>query len=511
MARAARRPGRVPLRAGARGDDAAQRAGRHRPGRVPPRRRGPRTGPDGPSGQDRLDSSVHARPVRRVHGRAAPPRGRSLAGRIPTPSAPKRVSPDERVRAGRRRPRRRRLGRRRRRRRDDAGVGRPGPTATTAAVGGPHDGERRRSAAAAAGRQIGSDRPRRRSSSSACSSCSSTLLDLWTDALWFHSVGFDACSGPASAPRPACSSAALVVCLVVLLGNLWLAGRLAPPAEPGRRRPSGRSVRSAERGRRGGRAAGAPAATRPVAAARTSPGPSPSSRTHPRPRRPLATAAVLAVVGVFIAARDRRRRRRRPGRRSCSGSTACRSRPTRRPPSTDPIFGRTSASSCSSCRSCASSRRCSTAWSSRPCSLTLGRYLVGGVARRPRLRDAGPGPPRGPRRRCSCCRSRSATSSTSSSSSYSTRGRRRPASATPTTTPSSSPSTLLTVMSGLAAAFLVGGGLHPDAVAARADHRRLAPGLARHRPALPGGRPALQRRAEPVRPGGARTSPTTSR
>ena len=53
---------------------------------------------------------------------------------------------------------------------------------------------------------------------------------------------------------------------------------------------------------------------------------------------------------------------------------------------------------------------------------------------------------------------------------------------------------VLTVISGIAAAFLVGGGVHPDALAARADDRGLVRRLARHRPAVPGGGPALHGR-----------------
>ena len=60
-------------------------------------------------------------------------------------------------------------------------------------------------------------------------------INLWTDAIWYRSVGFDQvfwtrlgiqvglfALGGLSSP------------CVVLLGNLWLAGRLAPPAAPAR-------------------------------------------------------------------------------------------------------------------------------------------------------------------------------------------------------------------------------------------------------------------------------------
>ena len=62
---------------------------------------------------------------------------------------------------------------------------------------------------------------------------SSTLLDLSTDALWFHSVGFDSVFWTRIGAQAALFVGALVAGLVVLLGNLWLAGRLGPPAGTG--------------------------------------------------------------------------------------------------------------------------------------------------------------------------------------------------------------------------------------------------------------------------------------
>ena len=116
----------------------------------------------------------------------------------------------------------------------------------------------------------------------------------------------------------------------------------------------------------------------------------------------------------------------------------------------------TSASSCSSCRSCASSRGCSTASSSRRLLLVARPLPRRRVARRARLLDAGARPPRRPRRRSSCCRSRSATSSTSSSSSYSTRGVATGVSFTDQNAQFFAYD-VLTVISGIAAALLVGG------------------------------------------------------
>ena len=62
---------------------------------------------------------------------------------------------------------------------------------------------------------------------------SSSVLDLWTDALWFKSVGFDGVFWTRIGAQGVLFIGALVVGLVVLLGNLWLAGRLGPPAGTG--------------------------------------------------------------------------------------------------------------------------------------------------------------------------------------------------------------------------------------------------------------------------------------
>ena len=60
-------------------------------------------------------------------------------------------------------------------------------------------------------------------------------LDLWTDALWFTSVGFDSVFWTRVLATVGLGVAAFVVALIVLLGNLWIASRLSPPpsGEPG--------------------------------------------------------------------------------------------------------------------------------------------------------------------------------------------------------------------------------------------------------------------------------------
>jgi len=55
-------------------------------------------------------------------------------------------------------------------------------------------------------------------------------IDLWTDALWFISVGFDSVFWTRLIATFGLGVGAFVVAALVLLGNLWLAGRLAPPA-----------------------------------------------------------------------------------------------------------------------------------------------------------------------------------------------------------------------------------------------------------------------------------------
>src|SRR4051794_11656016 len=59
-------------------------------------------------------------------------------------------------------------------------------------------------------------------------------IDLWTDAIWYTSVPFDAVFWTRLGAQLGLFAAALVVALVALLLNLWLAGRFAPPPDPER-------------------------------------------------------------------------------------------------------------------------------------------------------------------------------------------------------------------------------------------------------------------------------------
>ena len=67
-------------------------------------------------------------------------------------------------------------------------------------------------------------------------------LDLWTDALWYRSVGFDAVFWTRIGAQAALFAAGLFGSLAILLLNLWLAGRLMPP--PDETGAAARSARS---------------------------------------------------------------------------------------------------------------------------------------------------------------------------------------------------------------------------------------------------------------------------
>ncbi len=56
-------------------------------------------------------------------------------------------------------------------------------------------------------------------------------LDLWTDAIWYRSVGFDAVFWTRLGTQAVLFIGALAIALAVLLGNLWLAARFSPPPD----------------------------------------------------------------------------------------------------------------------------------------------------------------------------------------------------------------------------------------------------------------------------------------
>ena len=59
-------------------------------------------------------------------------------------------------------------------------------------------------------------------------------IDLWTDAIWYKSIGFDSVFWTRIGAQFWLFLGTLVVLLVFLLGNLWIAGRLVPPADAGK-------------------------------------------------------------------------------------------------------------------------------------------------------------------------------------------------------------------------------------------------------------------------------------
>ncbi|HEX2756327.1 MAG TPA: UPF0182 family protein, partial [Candidatus Limnocylindrales bacterium] len=58
-------------------------------------------------------------------------------------------------------------------------------------------------------------------------------IDLWTDAIWYRSVGFDQVFWTRLGIQGGLFALGGVVALVILLGNLWLAGRLSPASKGG--------------------------------------------------------------------------------------------------------------------------------------------------------------------------------------------------------------------------------------------------------------------------------------
>ena len=59
-------------------------------------------------------------------------------------------------------------------------------------------------------------------------------IDLWTDVIWYQSVGFVSVLTTRLGAQLGLFLAGLAIALVVLLGTLWIAGRLVPPADPTR-------------------------------------------------------------------------------------------------------------------------------------------------------------------------------------------------------------------------------------------------------------------------------------
>ena len=392
----ARDPGRVPLGAGARRDAAARTRSRTGCSARSDARSRTCRGPEAP---------VPAWPVRQagspgppIRPRAIRPRLRAMGdlfddfmrelerrraeaeGRAPKddsgdPTGPRRPRP---ARPGRRRRTRRtttarrgraRRGRRRRRPRRPIATTSRRPTARrrgppdvarlppstperghAAAEDRPTPGRRARRRRRAAERRRtssagpGSGSPSSRSSRSSC--CSPSGIDLWTDAIWYKSVGFDSVFWTRLGVQVGLFVGAGLLALIVLLGNLLLANRLdaaarsraaGPPAGPS---PAGSSRRSARpsatpaRARPAARSGPFGAAGSAVAAVASSASAS-TPRTCPTSSRSGRGSSPGSPCCSRSASRAPCRAR---GRRCCCGSTACRSRPTQTV--VDPIFGR---------------------------------------------------------------------------------------------------------------------------------------------------------------------------
>ncbi|MFN8629463.1 MAG: UPF0182 family protein [Chloroflexota bacterium] len=59
-----------------------------------------------------------------------------------------------------------------------------------------------------------------------------SVVNLWTDASWYKSVGFDSVFWTRLGGQVGLFALGLVVALIVLLANVWIAGRLVPPVDP---------------------------------------------------------------------------------------------------------------------------------------------------------------------------------------------------------------------------------------------------------------------------------------
>ncbi|MFP5342038.1 MAG: UPF0182 family protein [Candidatus Limnocylindria bacterium] len=134
---------------------------------------------------------------------------------------------------------------------------------------------------------------------------SGIVLDLWTDALWYQSVSFDDVFWTRLGAQGALFGGALLLGLLILIGNLLLAGRLAPPPTAG---PGG-SLRSLFERLNEAAMAGDPD-RRPGSggfASFRSPEPEPTPRPAFDPDdipdlTPLASIALLAVAALAALA-----------------------------------------------------------------------------------------------------------------------------------------------------------------------------------------------------------------
>ena len=182
-------------------------------------------------------------------------------------------------------------------------------------------------------------------------------INLWTDVIWYRSVGFDQVFWTRIGIQSALFTGGTAVALLVLLGNVWLAGRLAPAGGAGA--VGGGTLRELarppERGRRQRRSG--PVRAQPVGALEQrehrgeTKDVTPIDLPDPVPLGRLAIIGLVVLVALGVGG-------------TLAGSWDTISLWQHRvpfdpsgTPVTDPSSTSTSRSSCSSCRSCASSRR----------------------------------------------------------------------------------------------------------------------------------------------------------
>ena len=93
-------------------------------------------------------------------------------------------------------------------------------------------------------------------------------INLWTDAIWYKSVGFDSVFWTRLGVQAGLFIGAGLLALVVLLGNLIIANRLAPPPDPERpgrlRAVAGRVAEAQRQAERSARARAGGGAVRAV-------------------------------------------------------------------------------------------------------------------------------------------------------------------------------------------------------------------------------------------------------
>jgi uncharacterized protein len=117
-------------------------------------------------------------------------------------------------------------------------------------------------------------------------------VGFWTDVLWYRSVGFESVLWTRVGAGAALFVFGVALTLVVLLGNLWIAGRLAPPADAAASASLSEFLDRLSR-----------AATTPPRGGRWTPGPGPGPRpiSIDRDAVPdLTPVARLVIIGVSI-------------------------------------------------------------------------------------------------------------------------------------------------------------------------------------------------------------------